>query len=55
MEFVANKINNDKNLFPSLLNFFTMFKVKRWWNKKEKDDLKQTVEKFAIRCCNCGK
>ena len=32
-----------------------MFKIKCWWNKKEKDYQKQTVEKVAIRCSNCGK
>ena len=34
--------------------FFLMFKIICWWNPKE-DDLKQTVEKNAIRCSNCGK
>ena len=29
-----------------------MFKIKCWWNKKEKYDLKQTVEKVAITCSN---
>ena len=55
MEFTADSINNDKNILPSLLKFFTMFKIKCWWNKKEKDDLKQTVEKFAIIYSHCGK
>ena len=32
-----------------------MFKIKCWWNKKEKDDLKQTVEICSVRCSNCGK
>ena len=32
-----------------------MFKIKCWWNKKEKYDLKQTVERVAILCSNCGK
>ena len=31
-----------------------MFKIICWWNPRE-DDLKQTVEKNAIRCSNCGK
>ena len=35
MEFTTDKINNDKNIFPSLFKFFTMFKIKGWWNKKE--------------------
>ena len=54
MEFTADRIENDKNLLPSLLNLFTMFKIKCWWNQRE-DVLKQTVEKFAIRCSSCGK
>ena len=28
MEFTANNIKNDKNLFPSFLENFTMFKIK---------------------------
>ena len=32
-----------------------MFKIKFWWNKKEKEEIKQTVETFAIRCSSCGK
>ena len=32
-----------------------MFKIKFWRNKKEKDYIKQTVEKVAIGCSNCGK
>ena len=32
-----------------------MFKIKCQWNKKRKGDIKQTVEKAAIRCSNCGK
>ena len=55
MEFTTDRINNDKNLLPSLLKTFTMFKIKCWWNKKEKYDLKQAVERVAIRCSNCGK
>ena len=55
MEFTADNIKNYKNIFPSLLKIFTMFKIKCWWNKKEKDDEKQSVEKVAIRCSNCGK
>ena len=31
-----------------------MFKIKCWWNQREYN-LKQTVEKVAIRCSNCGK
>ena len=54
MEFTADSIENDKNILRSLLNFFTMFKIKCWWNTWD-DDPKQTVEKFATRCGNCGK
>ena len=32
-----------------------MVKIKCWWNKTEKDYMKQTVEKIAIRCSNRGK
>ena len=32
-----------------------MVKIKCWWNKTEKDYMKQTVEKIAIKCSNCGK
>ena len=37
-----------------IVDFFTMFKIKCWWNQME-DDLKQKVERVAIRCSNCGK
>ena len=37
------------------MSFFTIFKIKFWWNRIEKDDIKQTVKKVAIRCSNCGK
>ena len=55
MEFTADMMNSDKNILPSLWNFFTMLKIECWWNKKEKDDIKQTVKKVAIRCSNCKK
>ena len=55
MEFTTNRINNDKNILPSLLKDFTMFKIKCWWNKKEKYDIKQTVEKVDIRCISFGR
>ena len=32
-----------------------MFKIKCLWNKKGKGDIKQTVEKVAIRCSFSGK
>ena len=37
-----------------IVDFFTMFKIKCWWDPRE-DDIKQTVLKVAIRCYNCGK
>ena len=51
MEFTADRIYNDKNMLPSLLKLFPMFKIKCWWNPREYD-LKQTVVKVAIRCSN---
>ena len=35
MEFTVEITKNDKDLLPSLLKFFTMFKIKCWWNKKK--------------------
>ena len=55
MEFIEDIIENDKNILASLFNFFTIFRIKRWQNKKDKGDLKQTVEKFATRFSNCKK
>ena len=52
METTADRIGNDKNLLPSLLK--TIFKIKCWWNPR-KYDLKQTIQKVAIICGNCGK
>ena len=54
MEFTAYRIYHDKNLLPLLLKEFTMFKIKCWCNPRV-DYLKQTVEKVAIICSNCGK
>ena len=42
VEFTADRIENDKNLLPSLLKYFTMFKIKCWWNQRE-DDLKKVA------------
>ena len=55
MDFTSDKINNDKNIFLSLLKFFTMFKIDCWGNNKCKDDQKQTLEKVAREFSNCGK
>ena len=38
MEFTVDKMENDINIFPSLLKNCTMFKIKCWWNKKEKGE-----------------
>ena len=46
MAFTVDRIQNDKNILPSFLNFFKMFEIKCWWNKKERGYLKQTVEKL---------
>ena len=54
MEFTADRIENNKNILPSLLNIFSMFKIKYWCNTT-KDEIKYTGEKFDIRCSNCGK
>ena len=35
-EFTEDKINNDKNLFPSLLKYFTMFKINVGGKEKKK-------------------
>ena len=32
MQSTVDEIKNDKNLLPSLLKHFTMFKMKFWWN-----------------------
>ena len=32
MEFTAYRIENDKKLLPSLLNLFSMFKIKCWYS-----------------------
>ena len=48
----------DRELCKSIsiiVDFFTMLKIKCWWNKKGKDDQKKTAEKVAIRCSNGGK
>ena len=54
MEFTEDRIENDKNILPSLLKMFSMIKIKCWCNKRE-DEIKHTGVKVAIRCGNCGK
>ena len=54
MGFTAYRIEDDKNILPSLLKYFTMFKIKCWWNPRG-DDLKLTEIKVAIRYSNCVK
>ena len=41
VEFTADRIENDKNLLPSLLKIVSMFKIKFWWNTRE-DEIKHT-------------
>ena len=53
MEFSADRIENDKNILPSLLKLFSMFKIKCWYSPGE-DEIK-IQEKIAISCSNCGK
>ena len=43
-----------KYISPSLMKYFSMFKIKCWWNQRE-NDLKQTVVSFSIRCSYFGK
>ena len=54
MKFSTDGIENNKNILPSLLNIFSMFKVKCLWNTREYE-IKHTGIKFAIRYGNCGK
>ena len=54
MEFTADRIENGKNILPSLLKIFSMSKIKCWWNPRE-DEIKHTEVKVDIRCSNCGK
>ena len=43
MELIAEKIDNDKKLLPSLLKPFSMFKIKCWYSTVE-DEIKNTGE-----------
>ena len=53
MEYTADKIDNEIALLPSLLNKFSMFQIRCWYNKGHDD--KNKVESIATRCSNCGK
>ena len=54
MEFTEDRMENDKNILPSLLKNISMFRIKCWWNPRE-DNIKKNVVKVDIRCINCGK
>ena len=51
MEFTADRINNYKILLRSLLNMFSRFKIRCWYNQGGDDQ--NTVENIAIRVSNC--
>ena len=53
MEFTADRIYNDKQVLPSLLKMFSMFKIKCWYNMGGSE--RNKAVKIAIRCGNCGK
>ena len=53
MEYDAYKIENEITLLPSLLEMFSMFQM-RFWYDKEPDD-QNDVEIIAVSCSNCGK
>ena len=44
MDFTEDRIENDKRLLPSLLNIFSIFKIKCWYNPGEAE-IKNTGEK----------
>ena len=54
MDFTADRIEDDKNILPSLLKMFSMFKIQCWWKMRE-DEIKHTGVKKYLRCSNCGK
>ena len=49
MAFTADRIDSDKNLIPSLLKLFPMFKIGFWYNPRE-DEIKYIGGKISIRC-----
>ena len=53
MDYTADKIYNEITLLPPLLNIFSMFQM-RFWYDKEQDD-QNNVENIIIRCSNSGK
>ena len=53
IKYTADRIENKITVLPSLLNFFSMFQM-RFWYDKEPDD-KNDVKIIAIRYINCGK
>ena len=55
MGFTLDRINNDKNLLPSLLKIFQCLILNIGEIKKRQDEIKQTEVKVSIKCGNCGK
>ena len=52
MEFNADRIENNNMFLPSLLNMFSMFKIKYWYSLGVSE--KNTPEKIVIRFSNWG-
>ena len=50
---MADKIENEIKLLPSLLKIFSMFQMRFWYNKGHDDH--NDVKIIAIRFINCGK
>ena len=48
-----DKIYSYITLLPSLLNTFSMFQIRCWYNKVHDDQNK--VKHISISCINCGK
>ena len=44
MDFTVDRIDNDKNILPSFLKLFSMFKIKCWYSQGEYE-IKNTGEK----------
>ena len=54
MEFTTDRINNDKNILPSVLKILKCLRLSVGGIKNKKM-IKKIVENFALRCSNCGK
>ena len=53
MEYTSDNMYNETTLLLSLLNMFSTFQIRFWYNKGH--DEQNKVEHIAIRCINCGK